>query len=132
METITNSIVEVVITLLTVIIGAVVSYFAPKLKHWFDKKAEDNDLGVLSSIVDKGVEIVEKEFEGEHGEEKFEQASSYVSDMLERYGIDISDDLIRSSVQEGWRKVDEKQVRDGKKQWKHGQEDDEEQDSDDE
>lgn len=109
LEAISGPLVEYVISIVVIVIGAAVSYVAPKIKRWIKKKSDSDDLGIIDAITDRTVEFVENEFLGEEGEVKFEEATEQVAHMLQKYGIDASDDLIRRSVQKGWRLMDEKQ-----------------------
>lgn len=109
MEAITNSLIEAVFTVVGILIAAAVSYFAPKLRHYLNKVADKDNLGIVQEIVDMGVELAEKELTGQSGEEKFNRASQYVAMMAHRYGIDISDDFIKGAVQNGWRRMNDKQ-----------------------
>lgn len=109
MEVITNALLEAVFTVVGILIAAAVSYFAPKLKRQLDILADKDNLGIIDSLVDKAVEFVEEEFKGESGKEKFDQAVKSASILIGRYGIEASNELIMSSVQEGWRRMNEKQ-----------------------
>lgn len=114
MEVLTNTIMEAVFTVAGILVAAAVSYFAPKLKRQFDKWADKDDLGIIESVVDMAVELIEEEFAGENGQVKFNQAAEYVAMMANRYGIEVSDEFIRGAVQKGWRKMNEKQKGDDK------------------
>lgn len=109
MESVTSSLIEAVFTVVGILLAAAVSYFTPKLKHWLDKVVDKDNLGIIENVVDMAVELAEKEFTGENGEEKFNHAAQYVAMMANRYGIDISDEFIKGAVQKGWRRMDEKQ-----------------------
>ena len=108
-ELITNQLLEAVFTVVGLLIAAAVSYFAPKLKRQLAIWADKDNLGILESIAEKAVELVEEEFQGEEGSKKFNEAATFVSMMMNRYGIEASHELIKSSVQSGWRKMNEKQ-----------------------
>lgn len=109
MEVLTNTIMEAVFTVVGILVAAAVSYLVPKLKRQLDKWADKDDLGIIENVVDMAVELVEKEFSGQSGQEKFNQASEYVAMMANRYGIEVRDEFIRGAVQKGWRSMDEKQ-----------------------
>lgn len=113
MEVLTDVLMEAIFTILGMIIAIGVSYFAHKLKYLLDKVIEKDDLGIIESLVEKSVEFVEEEFQGEEGEIKFDKAVERASLLISNYGIGASDELIRSSIQEGWRKVNDKQTKEG-------------------
>ena len=108
MESLTSSLIEAVFTVVGILIAAAVSYFTPKLKLYLDKVAEKDNLGIVREIVDMAVELAEKELTGAEGEEKFNHASEYVALMASRYGIDISDEFIRGAVQNGYKRMIER------------------------
>lgn len=116
MESVLESVLELVIGVVVLLIGALVAYFRPKLKKAFEDKEADSKvmqdlrkLGVVDGVAEMGVELIEKEFTGEAGEKKFNEAASYVAKMANRYGIDVSDEFIKGAVQKAWRNMDEKQ-----------------------
>ncbi|MEN1969042.1 phage holin [Lentibacillus sp. N15] len=109
MESLTSSLIEAVFTVVGILLAAAVSYFTPKIKRWLDKAVDKDNLGIIESVVDMAVELMENEFSGQSGQEKFNQASEYVALMAHRYGIEVSDEFIRGAVQKGWRRMDEKQ-----------------------
>lgn len=109
MEVLTNTLLEAVFTIVGILVATAVSYFAPKLKRQLDILADKDNLGIIESLVDKSVEFVEEEFQGINGKEKFNQAAEYAALLISRYGIEASDELIKTSVQQGWRKMNEKQ-----------------------
>lgn len=109
MEVLTNTLIEAVFTVVGILIAAAVSYFAPKLKRQLDIWAEKDNLGIIESVVDMAVELIEEEFSGKSGKEKFQQASEYVALMAHRYNIEVSDEFIRGAVQKGWRRMNDKQ-----------------------
>ena len=109
MESLTNSLIEAVLTVVGILVAAAISYFAPKLKRQLAIWADADNLGIVREIVDMGVGLAEKELTGKEGEEKFNHAAQYVAMMANRYGIDISDDFIRGAIESGWRRMDEKQ-----------------------
>lgn len=80
--------------------------FKPRLAKFFDSLASKDEMGVIESIANMGVELAERELTGKLGEEKFEQASRYVSTMLGRYGIEATPEFIQGAVQSGWRRMD--------------------------
>lgn len=102
MEYITESLMESVFTIVGVLIAAIVSYLAPKIKRLIAIASDADNLGIVDAITDFAVEYVEEEFHGKEGEEKFEHAATITSDMLSRYGIEASSDLIRMAVQDGY------------------------------
>lgn len=110
---------ELVISAVVILIGSLVAYFKPKLQKAFEDKEADSKVmqdlrkvGVIDGVADMGVELMEKEFTGAAGEEKFNEAASYVANMANRYGIDVSDEFIKGAVQKAWRRMDEKQKKD--------------------
>lgn len=113
MESVLESVLELVIGVVVLLIGALVTYFRPKLKKAFEDKERDSKamqdlrkLGVIDGVADMGVELIEKEFDGDAGEKKFNEAASYVANMANRYEIDVSDEFIKGAVQKAWRKMD--------------------------
>lgn len=102
-------------TLLGLVLSASVAYLTPKIKRQIAVWVDKDNLGILEGIVEQAVEMMEKEISGSSGEEKFEQASEYASLMAERYGMDFSPEFIRGAVQKGWRKLDERQTKEGDK-----------------
>lgn len=115
MEVLTDSILEAVFTVVGILIAAAVSYFTPKIKHALKKLSDKDDLGIIEEIADMAVELTEKELTGKSGDEKFSNAAEYVAVMAERYGIKVSGEFIRGAVQKGWRRMDEKQRKEGDK-----------------
>lgn len=109
MEVLTDVLLEAVFTVVGILIAAAVSYFVPKLKRHLDILADKDNLGIIEALVDKSVEFVEEEFKGESGIEKFNRAAESASLLISRYGISASDELIKVSVQEGWRRMQNKQ-----------------------
>lgn len=109
MESLASTLMEAVFTIIGILIAAAVSYLAPKIKRRLDAMIEKDNLGILEEIVDMAVELTEKEFTGESGDEKFNAAALYVSKMAKRYGIVVSDEFIKGAVQNGWRRMDLKQ-----------------------
>lgn len=105
MESLTSSLIEAVFTVVGILIAAAVSYFAPKLKRYFDKVAEKDNLGIVREVSDMAVELAEKELTGREGQEKFNYAAGYVSLMAERYGIEISEEFIKGAVQHGYKRM---------------------------
>lgn len=113
METLMGTVLEAVFTIVGILIAAAVSFLAPKIKRKLDLLIEQDHLGILEEIVDMAVELTEKEFTGESGHKKFSMAAEYVALMASRYGIEVSDEFIRGAVQNGWRRMDSKQVKKG-------------------
>lgn len=109
MEVFTDTLLEAVFTVVGILIAAAVSYFVPKIKRQLNILADKDNLGIIDSLVDKAVEYVEEEFQGESGKEKFNQAAEGAALLISRYGIEASDDLIKTSVQQGWRRMNDKQ-----------------------
>ena len=105
MESLTNSLIEAVLSVAGIVIAAAISYFAPKLKRQLAIWADADNLGIVQEIVDMGVELAEKELTGKEGEEKFNHAAQYVAMMANRYGIDISDEFIKGAVQKGYKRM---------------------------
>src|SRR5699024_931645 len=108
-EILTNTLLEAVFTVVGILVAAAVSYLLPKIKRWLHILADKDNLGIIDSIVDKAVEYAEQELQGKEGKEKFNAAATRVALLLNRYGIDASDELISSSVQQGWRRMNDKQ-----------------------
>lgn len=108
-ELITNQLLEAVFTVVGILIAAAVSYFAPKLKRQLAIWADKDNLGIAKEITDMAVEMAEKELTGAEGQEKFNHAADYVAMMASRYGIDITDEFIKGAVQNGWRRMNDKQ-----------------------
>lgn len=113
MEVLTNTILEAVFTVVGILLAAAVSYFIPKLKRQMAILADKDNLGIIESLVEKSVEFVEEEFKGESGQEKFNKAAEGAALLISRYGIEASDELIKSSVQQGWRRMNDKQKKNG-------------------
>jgi|SRR5690625_1803373 len=109
MEVLTSTILEAVLTVVGILLAAAVSYFAPKLKRQLERWQDDDELGIVEAIVDMGVELAERELDGAAGEKKFDRAAEYVAMMVNRYGIDVSDEFIKGAVQSGWRRMDQAQ-----------------------
>lgn len=109
MEIFTNTILEAVFTVVGILIAAAVSYLMPKLKRQLAILADKENLGIIESLVDKSVEFVEEEFKGHEGKDKFNKAAEGAALLISRYGIEASDELIKTSVQEGWRRMNDKQ-----------------------
>lgn len=109
MHVLTDTLLDAVFTVVGILVAAAVSYFGPKLKHWINKLADKDNLGIVQEIVDMGVELAEKELTGEEGEDKFEHAADYVANMANRYGIEVSDRFIAGAVQKGWRRMNDSQ-----------------------
>jgi len=109
MNVLLNTLAETVFTVVGILLATAVSYFAPKFKRQLDKWIDEDDLGIIREIVDMGVEVAEKELTGKSGEEKFTRATEYVADMANRYGIELSSEFIAGAVQNGWRRMDQKQ-----------------------
>lgn len=109
MEVLTNTILEATFTVVGILLAAAVSYFTPKLKRQLAILADKDNLGIVKEVTDMAVEIAERELTGSPGEEKFNYAAEYVALMASRYGIDVSDEFIKGSVQSGWRRMNEKQ-----------------------
>lgn len=106
MEVLTTTLVEAVFTVVGILIAAAVSYFAPKVKRQLERWQDDDELGIVTAIVDMGVELAEKELDGANGEKKFDRAAEYVALMANRYGINVTDEFIKGAVQAGWRRMD--------------------------
>src|SRR5699024_727283 len=98
-----------VFTVVGILIAAAVSYFSPKIKRQLRILADKDNLGIMEEIVDMAVELMEKEYAGKKGEDKFHHATAYVKMMAKRYGIDVSEEFIRGATQRGWRRMNEKQ-----------------------
>lgn len=109
MEALSNTILEAVFTVVGILIAAAVSYFTPKIKRQLDTLIDKDNLGIVEEIVDMAVELSERELTGSSGEEKFNHAAEYVALMASRYGIGISDEFIKGAVQNGWRRMNDKQ-----------------------
>lgn len=109
MEDMISIIMESIFTVLGVLIAACVTYVTPKLKEYFKAKADQDNSGVIGTVIDMGVELAEKELGGEAGDVKFRRAMIFASDMLNRYGIQASDEFLSGAVQSGWRRMNEKQ-----------------------
>lgn len=109
MEDLIQIIAESVLTILGIVIAAAVSYFAPKLKRRLDILADKDNSGIVEMVSDMAVELAEKELKGEKGEAKFMNATNYVAVMLSRYGIDATSEFVAGAVQNGWRRMKEKQ-----------------------
>src|SRR5699024_5934920 len=108
MESLTNSLIEAVLTVVGILVAAAISYFASKLKRQLDIWADADNLGIVQEIVDMGVELAEKELTGKEGEEKFNHAAQYVAMMANRYGIDISDEFLKGAIQAGYKRMSER------------------------
>lgn len=105
-----SSLTEALISLVVVVVGGAISYFAPKVKHKLKKVIDKDDSGIMANVADMAVEWAEKEFTGKSGEEKFNQAAGYAAMMADRYGMSyITDDFLKGAIQRGWRAMDEKQ-----------------------
>lgn len=109
MEVLIDTLLEAVFTIVGILIAAAAAYFTPKLKRQLEILADKDNLGIIENVVDMAVELMEKEFEGASGEEKFDRATQYVSLMAERYGIEVSGVFIKGAVQNGWRRMKDKQ-----------------------
>lgn len=106
MEALTATLLETVFTVVGILIAAAVSYFAPKLKRQLERWQDDDELGIVTAIVDMAVELAEKELAGANGEKKFDRAAEYVAMMAHRYGIEVTDEFVKGAVQAGWRRMD--------------------------
>jgi len=111
MEVLTNTLLEVVFTVVGILIAAAVSYFVPKLKRQLEILADKDNLGIVESVVEMAVELAERELTGKEGREKFNYAADYVALMAHRYGIEVSDEFIKGAVQKGWRELHDKQLK---------------------
>ncbi|QQK75110.1 hypothetical protein HUG15_05810 [Salicibibacter cibarius] len=114
MEFITESLMESVFTIVGVLIAAIVSYLAPKAKRLIAIASDADNLGIIDAITDWAVEYVEEEFQGKEGKEKFNQAATAAAQLLNNYGIEVSDELIKTSIQKGYNNL----VADGKEKKK--------------
>ncbi|GAK12255.1 phage holin [Geomicrobium sp. JCM 19039] len=105
LEALQTSLIEVVLSAVGILIAAAVSYFTPKIKRYLEIAADRDNLGIIAEITNVAVERIEEQFSGESGALKFEEATQYASKILERYGIEVSDDLIRAQIQDGWHRM---------------------------
>lgn len=109
MEALLDPVLKTVVSLLALLVGGSVSYGLKKFKNNAKKKEDKDDLPTIEKVAYKMVEHVEKEFASEEGQDKFNKAIGHVATMLQSYDIKASDELIKPSIQEGWRAMDDRQ-----------------------
>lgn len=114
MEALIDPVMKSLVSLLALVIGGVVSYLTKLFKDTKKKREDKDDLPTIEKVAYKMVEHVEKEWDGEESEDKFNAAIGHVATMLQSYGVKASDELIKSSIQEGWRAMDNAQKKDDK------------------
>lgn|SRR5699024_1781277 len=109
MDVFMESLLEAVLIILGVIVSFLVSYYAPKIKKFLADKIESDNTGILATLAEQAVELIEARFEGVDGNEKFEEALAMLSRRLERKGIDMDEESMRMAIQKGWRAMNDKQ-----------------------
>ena len=115
MEFLTELGLEIILVILGVIASAAFSYLKPKIDKALKAIADRDETGIVATLAEQSVELIEARFEELDGEEKFEEALGMLSRRLDSYGLDISEELMRMNIQKGWRAMDEKQRKEGGK-----------------
>lgn len=119
MEEVIKSLVSVILgyglEALGIILAGLLIAYRPRLLKLIDTIKSKDELGIVSNLVDMGVELAEIELTGAKGEEKFDRAAEYVSTMLGRYKVEASPEFIAGSVQAGWRRMNTSQTEEEKR-----------------
>lgn len=109
-DIIMNQVLELALFVLGVFLSILATYYAkvlkPKIDRYFEIKADKDNLGIINDVAKKAVEFAELEFTGQPGKEKLDGAITYALVMLERYGINVSKDFLKGSIQQGWREME--------------------------
>lgn len=105
MEDLTAYAMESVIAIFGAAITVFTAFLLPKIKNFFVTAKEADNLGIIEAITDWAVEYAEEEFKGEAGQKKFNQAANRAETILGNYGIHVSDDMIKTSIQNGYNKM---------------------------
>lgn len=113
MESLMDESLKIIIGFVVLVGGAFAEYFRPKINEALKNKKEDSKflqdervVSVIKEVSNMGVELIEKEFTGEAGEKKFDEAATYVAQMMNSYGYDVSNNFIKGAVQSAWRRMD--------------------------
>lgn len=110
MDVFMESLSEAVLTIVGIVIAGAVSYIVPRVKKMYHKHIEESDLEIVEKLADKAVEFVEEEFYGKSGKIKFNKAADKATTLLNNYGINISQELLQTSIQEGYNRMKERGI----------------------
>lgn len=119
MEAVLDVVLEYVIEIVMLAIFAGIGFLAKKVNDRADraedKEKDGKDLGIIDSLAKRSVEFVESEFDGFLGSDKFGESTQKLSELLNNYGIPVSESMLTTSVQNAWRKMDSEQRQNGVK-----------------
>src|SRR5699024_11301674 len=99
MDVFMESLLEAVLIILGVIVSFLVSYYAPKIKKFLADKIESDNNGILATLAEQEVELIEERFEGVDGNEKLEEALDILSSSKERQDIDMVEKSMSMEIQ---------------------------------
>lgn len=101
----------VVIQVVVILVGVALTFFAKKGQEYLDQAKQKDKLGIIDSITDRVVELVEVEFKGEKGAAKRDAAVNMAVKLLGEHGITISHDQVLTEIENGVNKL--KQIQAG-------------------
>ncbi|WP_160141558.1 phage holin, LLH family [Salicibibacter halophilus] len=100
---------EAILTVIGTALGVAVIFFlknvAPHIKNFVNNAIEWDNTGLIEWIAEMVVGNLEEEFAGETGQRKFSEAVRRAVKLAGNYGIEISQDLAETTIQDSFNRT---------------------------
>lgn len=110
MQPIIDAITQGAIEILVVLLAALASYVAKQAGSYLRRAKKLKDIQILDKVSDDIVDYVQAQFSGANGEKKQQIAAQKIAEVLNEQGVKVSEIQILAGIENGVKKVKEKNV----------------------
>ena len=94
--------IEAVVSAFLAFLGYAGKKVFPFVRESLKSIQQETNSGIIAWLAEEAVAVIDERFKGENGDHKFNQAVNWLRVRANEYGIDISEEEIRGSIQQGY------------------------------
>lgn len=102
MEQALHDLAYAVIVVVTTYVGILAKTLKPKAEAWIESHVSKNTKDMIDGLGEEAYTYAETVFRGQYGQEKLEEALTYIDKQLAKYGIDTSPEKMRTVIEKAW------------------------------
>jgi len=100
-----ETVTELLVQALVIIIGTLLAMVASKAKTYLDGLRKKDEMGIIDIVTDRVAEYAQVELKGEPGKQKRDFAVSRAIEILESKGIKVSEQEVIAGIENGVTKL---------------------------
>lgn len=106
-DAVTNLVTNLTAEIVTILVGVAITFVSKKAHDVLDRIKKKDELGIIDSITNQTVDLVEAELKGAKGEEKLQYAIDKAIEILATKKITVSETEIRAGIENGVKKLNQ-------------------------